>query len=56
MRGEGMREGGGVLRMCMFCGERSEDFDEPGLDQHYLRSCPMLKKCEDCKQVRPAGT
>ena len=35
----------------MFCGERSEEFDEAGLDLHYLRECPMLKKCEHCKQM-----
>lgn len=35
----------------MFCGEKNADFDEHGLDLHYLRTCPMLKKCEHCKQV-----
>jgi len=38
-------------RMCIFCGEFDESFDERGLDIHYWKNCPMLKRCEYCKQV-----
>ena len=37
--------------MCIFCGERDESFTEEGLDLHYWKHCPMLKRCEHCKQV-----
>ena len=37
--------------MCIFCGERSEAFNEEGLDLHYWKECPMLKRCQHCKQV-----
>ena len=37
--------------MCIFCGERDDDFSEEGLDLHYWKHCPMLKRCEHCKQV-----
>ncbi|XP_053546383.1 LOW QUALITY PROTEIN: centrosomal protein of 104 kDa [Bombina bombina] len=33
------------------CGERDESFTEEGLDLHYWKHCPMLKRCEHCKQV-----
>ncbi|XP_078616844.1 centrosomal protein of 104 kDa-like isoform X2 [Branchiostoma floridae x Branchiostoma japonicum] len=37
--------------MCIFCGERNEAFTEEGLDLHYWKSCPMLRRCQHCKQV-----
>nr|CAB3229838.1 centrosomal protein of 104 kDa [Phallusia mammillata] len=37
--------------MCIFCGERDEGFTEEGLDLHYWKQCPMLRRCEHCKQV-----
>nr|XP_018668059.1 centrosomal protein of 104 kDa isoform X1 [Ciona intestinalis] len=37
--------------MCIFCGERDDAFTEEGLDLHYWKHCPLLKKCEHCKQV-----
>ncbi|XP_056400330.1 centrosomal protein of 104 kDa [Hyla sarda] len=37
--------------LCIFCGERDETFTEEGLDLHYWKHCPMLKRCEHCKQV-----
>ncbi|XP_064610541.1 centrosomal protein of 104 kDa-like isoform X2 [Liolophura sinensis] len=36
---------------CIFCGERNDGFTEEGLDVHYWKSCPMLKRCANCKQV-----
>lgn len=38
-------------RTCIFCNEHNEDFTEEGLDMHYWKSCPMLKRCTHCKQV-----
>ncbi|XP_042687699.1 centrosomal protein of 104 kDa isoform X4 [Centrocercus urophasianus] len=38
--------------LCIFCGERNESFTEEGLDLHYWKRCPMLTRCEHCKQVR----
>ncbi|XP_029434701.1 centrosomal protein of 104 kDa isoform X2 [Rhinatrema bivittatum] len=38
-------------KLCIFCGERDESFTEEGLDLHYWKHCPMLKRCEHCKQV-----
>lgn len=38
-------------KICIFCGERNETFTEEGLDMHYWKSCPMLKRCANCKQV-----
>lgn len=38
--------------MCMFCGQVNKKFDTAGLDEHYLYNCPMLKKCDDCNEVR----
>lgn len=35
----------------MFCGEVNEKFVKQGLEMHYWKSCPMLKQCNDCKQV-----
>ncbi|XP_018419582.1 PREDICTED: centrosomal protein of 104 kDa, partial [Nanorana parkeri] len=37
--------------LCIFCGERDDSFTEEGLDLHYWKHCPMLKRCEHCKQV-----
>ncbi|XP_010120216.1 PREDICTED: centrosomal protein of 104 kDa [Chlamydotis macqueenii] len=37
--------------LCIFCGERNESFTEEGLDLHYWKQCPMLTRCEHCKQV-----
>ncbi|XP_078498758.1 centrosomal protein of 104 kDa [Lissotriton helveticus] len=37
--------------LCIFCGQRDESFTEEGLDLHYWKHCPMLKRCELCKQV-----
>uniref|UniRef100_A0A8B9PIG6 Centrosomal protein 104 n=1 Tax=Apteryx owenii TaxID=8824 RepID=A0A8B9PIG6_APTOW len=37
--------------LCIFCGERDESFTEEGLDLHYWKHCPMLTRCEHCKQV-----
>lgn len=43
-----------VLNMdniCIFCGEKNPNFTEEGLDLHYWKNCPMLKRCSNCKQV-----
>jgi hypothetical protein len=37
---------------CIFCGEKNEKFVKEGLELHYWKVCPMLKRCEKCKQVR----
>ncbi|XP_039583532.1 centrosomal protein of 104 kDa [Passer montanus] len=37
--------------LCIFCGERNETFTEEGLDLHYWKHCPMLTRCEHCKQM-----
>ncbi|NXS50071.1 CE104 protein, partial [Balaeniceps rex] len=37
--------------LCIFCGERDKSFTEEGLDRHYWKHCPMLTRCEHCKQV-----
>ena len=37
--------------ICIFCGERNSSFTEEGLDLHYWKNCPMLKRCANCKQV-----
>jgi centrosomal protein CEP104 len=36
---------------CMFCNEVNEKFVKQGFEMHYWKSCPMLKQCNDCKQV-----
>ncbi|CAH1776232.1 unnamed protein product [Owenia fusiformis] len=36
---------------CVFCGEKNEAFSDKGLDVHYWKVCPMLKRCANCKQV-----
>ncbi|XP_010003508.1 PREDICTED: centrosomal protein of 104 kDa [Chaetura pelagica] len=37
--------------LCIFCGERDESFTGEGLDRHYWKHCPMLTRCEHCKQM-----
>ncbi|NWV31672.1 CE104 protein, partial [Grantiella picta] len=37
--------------LCIFCGERNESFTEEGLDLHYWKHCPMLTRCDHCKQM-----
>ncbi|XP_021361022.1 centrosomal protein of 104 kDa-like isoform X2 [Mizuhopecten yessoensis] len=37
--------------ICIFCEERNSSFTEEGLDLHYWKNCPMLKRCTNCKQV-----
>ncbi|NXB88872.1 CE104 protein, partial [Vidua chalybeata] len=37
--------------LCIFCGERNESFTEEGLDLHYWKHCPMLTRCEHCRQM-----
>ncbi|XP_054705603.1 centrosomal protein of 104 kDa isoform X1 [Grus americana] len=37
--------------LCIFCGERDKSFTEEGLDLHYWKHCPMLTRCQHCKQV-----
>ncbi|XP_034280121.1 centrosomal protein of 104 kDa [Pantherophis guttatus] len=37
--------------LCIFCGERDDSFTEEGLDLHYWKHCPMLTRCDFCKQV-----
>ena len=39
------------FRLCIFCGEQNDTFNEEGLDIHYWKSCPMLKRCQSCSQV-----
>ncbi|XP_039259269.2 centrosomal protein of 104 kDa-like [Styela clava] len=43
-------------RLCIFCGEHDESFNDEGLDLHYWKNCPMLKRCEHCKQVVEIST
>ncbi|XP_071482021.1 centrosomal protein of 104 kDa-like [Diadema antillarum] len=38
-------------QQCIFCLEKDPKFKEEGLDMHYWRYCPMLTKCQSCKQV-----
>lgn len=38
-------------RMCIFCLSKGQVYSEEGLNIHYWRSCPMLTRCEACKQV-----
>ncbi|KAF1390763.1 hypothetical protein PFLUV_G00061420 [Perca fluviatilis] len=37
--------------LCIFCGKKDESFTEDGLDLHYWKHCPMLKRCDECRQV-----
>ncbi|XP_053941925.1 centrosomal protein of 104 kDa [Cuculus canorus] len=43
--------GDNLDNLCIFCGERDKSFTEEGLDLHYWKHCPMLTRCEHCKQV-----
>ncbi|VDM31474.1 unnamed protein product [Hydatigera taeniaeformis] len=38
-------------KTCIFCGEQNDAFNEETLDMHYWKSCPMLRRCPNCKQV-----
>ncbi|XP_056895841.1 centrosomal protein of 104 kDa isoform X1 [Takifugu flavidus] len=38
-------------KLCIFCGETDESFTDEGLDLHYWTHCPMLRHCDECKQV-----
>nr|XP_045590600.1 centrosomal protein of 104 kDa-like [Procambarus clarkii] len=38
-------------RTCIFCGAFDKSFTDTGLDMHYWRSCPMLTRCNHCRQV-----
>ncbi|XP_026009664.1 centrosomal protein of 104 kDa isoform X4 [Astatotilapia calliptera] len=37
--------------LCIFCGKKDESFTEDGLDLHYWKHCPMLQRCDECRQV-----
>ncbi|XP_040922106.1 centrosomal protein of 104 kDa isoform X2 [Toxotes jaculatrix] len=37
--------------LCIFCGKKDESFTEEGLDLHYWKHCPMLRRCDECRQV-----
>ncbi|XP_068589132.1 centrosomal protein of 104 kDa [Cebidichthys violaceus] len=37
--------------LCIFCGKKDESFTEDGLDLHYWKHCPMLRRCDQCRQV-----
>ncbi|XP_015192656.2 centrosomal protein of 104 kDa isoform X3 [Lepisosteus oculatus] len=37
--------------LCIFCGEKDDSFTEEGLDLHYWKHCPMLSRCDLCRQV-----
>ncbi|XP_034552393.1 centrosomal protein of 104 kDa isoform X2 [Notolabrus celidotus] len=37
--------------LCIFCGRKDESFTEDGLDLHYWKNCPMLRRCDECRQV-----
>ncbi|PIK60781.1 putative centrosomal protein [Apostichopus japonicus] len=36
---------------CVFCGDKNEAYRDGGMDVHYWKQCPMLKKCPKCKQI-----
>ncbi|KAF7990486.1 hypothetical protein HCN44_000291 [Aphidius gifuensis] len=36
---------------CIFCLSKDQSYSEEGLNIHYWRTCPMLTRCESCKQV-----
>ncbi|XP_016844299.1 centrosomal protein of 104 kDa isoform X2 [Nasonia vitripennis] len=38
-------------KTCIFCLSKGQVFTEEDLSDHYWGSCPMLTKCEACKQV-----
>lgn len=37
--------------MCIFCLSKGQAYSEEGLNIHYWRTCPMLTRCDSCKQV-----
>ncbi|XP_053705943.1 centrosomal protein of 104 kDa [Synchiropus splendidus] len=37
--------------LCIFCGKKDSSFTEDGLDLHYWKHCPMLRRCDECRQV-----
>uniref|UniRef100_A0A1A7XHW2 Centrosomal protein of 104 kDa n=1 Tax=Iconisemion striatum TaxID=60296 RepID=A0A1A7XHW2_9TELE len=37
--------------LCIFCGKKDASFTEDGLDIHYWKQCPMLRRCDECRQV-----
>ncbi|XP_044599316.1 centrosomal protein of 104 kDa isoform X1 [Cotesia glomerata] len=38
-------------KCCIFCLSKGQGYSEEGLNIHYWRTCPMLTRCELCKQV-----
>ncbi|XP_043267514.1 centrosomal protein of 104 kDa isoform X2 [Venturia canescens] len=38
-------------KLCIFCLSKGQVYSEEGLNIHYWRTCPMLTRCEACKQV-----
>ncbi|KAK0170867.1 hypothetical protein PV328_008662 [Microctonus aethiopoides] len=38
-------------KMCIFCLSKGQAYSEEGLNIHYWRTCPMLTRCDSCKQV-----
>ncbi|XP_063965860.1 centrosomal protein of 104 kDa-like isoform X1 [Lytechinus pictus] len=45
-----------IDQQCIFCGEKDPKFKDEGLDLHYWKFCPMLTKCQNCKQVVEIST
>uniref|UniRef100_A0A0N5AV94 TRAF-type domain-containing protein n=1 Tax=Syphacia muris TaxID=451379 RepID=A0A0N5AV94_9BILA len=43
-------------KICMFCGQFNEHFTPEGLNEHFLNSCFMLKKCDYCKEILEIST
>ncbi|XP_038061294.1 centrosomal protein of 104 kDa-like isoform X2 [Patiria miniata] len=43
--------GDDIDKQCIFCGEEDKSFKDEGLDMHYWKYCPVLKRCNSCKQV-----
>nr|XP_061802152.1 centrosomal protein of 104 kDa-like [Nerophis lumbriciformis] len=37
--------------LCIFCGKTDDSFTDDGLDLHYWKHCPMLRLCDECRQV-----
>eukprot|EP01135_Chromosphaera_perkinsii_P011779 Nk52_evm25s2496 gene=Nk52_evmTU25s2496 len=40
-----------IEKMCIFCGEKNDTFNDENLDVHYWKDCPMLTSCVYCKQI-----
>nr|XP_057940927.1 centrosomal protein of 104 kDa isoform X2 [Doryrhamphus excisus] len=38
-------------KLCIFCGKTDDSFTEDVLDLHYWKHCPMLRRCDECRQV-----